>query len=449
MKIACISLGCPKNQVDLDGMVHILLSAGHETVAELGEADVILVNTCGFIESAKTEAIENILEACSYKQQNPDLKVIVTGCLAERYRSQIEEEIPEVDAVVGCASNKAIDSIVARLFNGEDHLESYGLKKDFPLGGKRVIGTPAHYAYLKIAEGCNNRCHYCAIPGIRGPLRSRDMADCVAEARWLAGEGVKELIIVAQDPTAYGEDWGKPGSICELLDELNKIEGIRWIRILYAYPERITDAFIAAMVRNEKVVPYLDLPIQHCNSRVLKAMNRKGDRQVVESAIQRLRQAIPGITLRTTLIAGYPGETEEEFDELCQFVKDTAFERLGCFAFSPEEDTVAASMPDQLPEEEKQRRADIIMRAQANISAAKLEEKVGKTLTVICDGIDEESGLYLCRSEADAPEIDGNVCVSSEDPMYPGEFYQVYIEESDMYDLYGYVVEDEKDESAQ
>ena len=218
MKIACISLGCPKNQVDLDVMVHILLSAGHETVADLGEADVILVNTCGFIESAKTEAIENILEACSYKQVNPNLKVVVTGCLAERYRSQIEEEIPEVDAVVGCASNKAIDSIVARLFSGEEHLESYGLKKDFPLGGKRVIGTPAHYAYLKIAEGCNNRCHYCAIPGIRGPLRSREMADCVAEARWLAGEGVKELIIVAQDPTAYGEDWGKPGSICELLD---------------------------------------------------------------------------------------------------------------------------------------------------------------------------------------------------------------------------------------
>ena len=195
MKIACISLGCPKNQVDLDVMVHILLSAGHETVADLAEADVILVNTCGFIESAKTEAIENILEACSYKQQNPELKVIVTGCLAERYRSQIEEEIPEVDAVVGCASNKAIDTIVARLFHGEDHLESYGAKKDFPLGGKRVIGTPAHYAYLKIAEGCNNRCHYCAIPGIRGPLHSRDMADCVAEARWLAGEGVKELIV--------------------------------------------------------------------------------------------------------------------------------------------------------------------------------------------------------------------------------------------------------------
>ena len=317
MKIACISLGCPKNQVDLDVMVHILLSAGHETVADLGEADVILVNTCGFIESAKTEAIENILEACAYKQQNPELKVIVTGCLAERYRSQIEEEIPEVDAVVGCASNKAIDTIVERLFHGEDHLESYGAKKDFPLGGKRVIGTPAHYAYLKIAEGCNNRCHYCAIPGIRGPLHSRDMADCVAEARWLAGEGVKELIVVAQDPTAYGEDWGKPGSICELLDKLNKVPGLEWIRIMYAYPERITDEFIAAMKRNEKVVPYLDLPIQHCNDTILKNMNRRSNRAELLEVIGKLRREIPGITLRTTLIAGFPGETEEQF-EFCQ-----------------------------------------------------------------------------------------------------------------------------------
>ena len=293
MKIACISLGCPKNQVDLDVMVHILLSAGHETVADLAEADVILVNTCGFIESAKTEAIENILEACAYKQQNPELKVIVTGCLAERYRSQIEEEIPEVDAVVGCASNKAIDTIVARLFQGENHLESYGAKKDFPLGGKRVIGTPAHYAYLKIAEGCNNRCHYCAIPGIRGPLHSRDMADCVAEARWLAGEGVKELIVVAQDPTAYGEDWGKPGSICELLDKLNKVPGLEWIRIMYAYPERITDEFIAAMKRNEKVVPYLDLPIQHCNDTILKNMNRRSTRAELLEVIGKLRREIP------------------------------------------------------------------------------------------------------------------------------------------------------------
>ena len=374
MKIACISLGCPKNQVDLDVMVHILLSAGHETVADLAEADVILVNTCGFIESAKTEAIENILEACSYKQQNPELKVIVTGCLAERYRSQIEEEIPEVDAVVGCASNKAIDTIVARLFHGEDHLESYGAKKDFPLGGKRVIGTPAHYAYLKIAEGCNNRCHYCAIPGIRGPLHSRDMADCVAEARWLAGEGVKELIVVAQDPTAYGEDWGKPGSICELLEVIGK-----------------------------------------------------------------LRREIPGITLRTTLIAGFPGETEEQFEDLCNFVKEVKFDRLGCFAYSAEENTVAAKMDGQIDQETKDKRAELVMQIQTGIMAQKQAEKVGQTVHVLCDGIDEESGLYLCRTTGDAPEVDGNVCVSSEEPLYPGQFYDVLVDDSDLYDLYGTV----------
>ena len=440
MKIACISLGCPKNQVDLDCMVHTLLAAGHETVADLSEADVALVNTCGFIESAKAEAIENILEACACKEQNPNLKVVVTGCLAERYRSQIREEIPEVDAVVGCASNGVIDSIVARVTGGEQ-LESYGPKKEFPLGGKRVIGTPAHYAYLKIAEGCNNRCHYCAIPLIRGPLRSRPLDDCVAEARWLASEGVKELIVVAQDPTAYGEDWGQPGSICELLDRLNEIEGIEWIRIMYAYPERITDKFIAAMQRNKKVVPYLDLPIQHCNDEILHNMNRRSTRAELLEVIGRLRAAIPGITLRTTLIAGFPGETEAQFEELCQFVKEVQFDRLGCFAYSAEENTLAARMEGQLDQETKDRRAELVMQIQTGIMSQKQAAKVGQTVRALCDGIDEESGLYLCRTAGDAPEVDGCVCVSSETPLYPGEFYTIRVEESDLYDLYGVVEE--------
>ena len=436
MNIACISLGCPKNQVDLDGMVYALLAAGHQTVADLADADLVLVNTCGFIESAKAEAIENILEACSCKQQNPQLKVIVTGCLAERYREQIRAEIPEVDAVVGCASNRAIADIAARVAGGEQ-LESYGPKKDFPLGGKRVIGTPGHYAYLKIAEGCNNRCHYCAIPLIRGPLRSRDMDDCVAEAQWLAGEGVRELIVVAQDPTAYGEDWGKPGSICALLDRLNAIEGIEWIRILYAYPERITDDFIAAMQRNGKVVPYLDLPIQHCSDEILRNMNRRSTKAELLDVVGRLRRAIPGITLRTTLIAGFPGESEAQFEELCEFVKEVQFDRLGCFAYSAEENTRAAAMDGQLDEEVKTRRADIVMEIQTGIMARKQAEKVGQTLRVLCDGLDDESGLYICRTAADAPEIDGAVCVASERPLYPGQFYDVVIEESDLYDLYG------------
>ena len=444
MKIACVSLGCPKNQVDLDGMVYTLLSAGNETVAEISDADVVLVNTCGFIESAKTEAIENILEACSYKQQNPNLKVVVTGCLAERYRDQIRTEIPEVDAVVGCASDGIIDQIVDRVTGGEQ-LEIYGPKRDFPLGGKRVIGTPSHYAYLKIAEGCNNRCHYCAIPLIRGPLRSRDMDDCVAEAQWLASEGVKELIVVAQDPTAYGEDWGKPGSICALLDRLNAIDGIEWIRILYAYPERITDDFIAAMKRNRKVLPYLDLPIQHCNDEILHNMNRRSTRAELLEVIGRLRAAIPGITLRTTLIAGFPGETEAQLEELCEFVKEVQFDRLGCFAYSAEENTKAALMEGQLDQETKDRRAEIVMDIQTGIMSRKQAEKVGQTLRVICDGLDDESGLYICRTMADSPEIDGAVCVASEEPLYPGHFYDVKIDQSDLYDLYGQVVGESTD----
>ena len=427
MKIACISLGCPKNQVDLDVMVHILLSAGHETVADLGEADVILVNTCGFIESAKTEAIENILEACAYKQQNPELKVIVTGCLAERYRSQIEEEIPEVDAVVGCASNKAIDTIVARLFHGENHLESYGAKKDFPLGGKRVIGTPAHYAYLKIAEGCNNRCHYCAIPGIRGPLHSRDLADCVAEARWLAGEGVKELIVVAQDPTAYGEDWGKPGSICELLDKLNKVPGLEWIRIMYAYPERITDDFIAAMKRNEKVVPYLDLPIQHCNDTVLKAMRRRETKAGLEALFADLRRRIPGVVLRTSLITGLPYEDEAAFEELCDFLGEQKLQRVGAFAYSPEEGTPAAKMLNRVDADEARHRAELVMEVQAQVMDQFNDSRMGDTVEVLCDGWDGQSMSYVGRSYAESPGIDGSIYFTSDSPVEAGDFVRVRI----------------------
>ena len=441
MKIAIISLGCPKNQVDADVFCHALIKDGHTTVADPAEADIIIINTCGFIESAKTEAIENILMACQYKQENPDLKVIVTGCLAERYKQQIIQEIPEVDAVVGIGSNAALPAIVRRVCAaGASQVESYGPKSDMQLGGARVISTPRHYAYLKIAEGCNNGCYYCAIPLIRGALRSRELNDCVAEARWLAGEGVRELIVVAQDPTAYGEDWGKPGSICELLDKLNKVPGLEWIRIMYAYPERITDEFIAAMKRNEKVVPYLDLPIQHCNDTILKNMNRRSTRAELLEVIGKLRREIPGITLRTTLIAGFPGETEEQFEDLCNFVKEVQFDRLGCFAYSAEENTVAARMDGQIEQEVKDKRAELVMQIQTGIMAQKQAEKVGQTVHVLCDGIDEENGLYLCRTTGDAPEVDGCVCVSSEEPLYPGQFYDVLVEDSDLYDLYGTVV---------
>ena len=441
MKIALISLGCPKNQVDADVMCRSLLAAGHESTADLSQADVIIVNTCGFIESAKAEAIENILMACSYKEQNPDLKVVVTGCLAERYQKEIRAEMPEVDAVVGIGSNSAICAVIERLSAGPQ--EQFGPKTAMPLGGARVISTPPHYAYLKIAEGCNNGCYYCAIPLIRGGLRSRAMSDCVAEAKWLADQGVQELIVVAQDPTAYGEDWGKPGSICQLLDQLNAVEGIRWIRILYAYPERITDEFVAALQRNEKVLPYLDLPIQHCNNEILHRMNRRGGRREIEEAIAKLRAGIPNITLRTTLIAGFPGETEEQFEEMCRFVRDMQFDRLGCFAYSPEEGTKAATMPDQIDEEVKLRRAAQIMEIQTGIMSRKQAERVGQELECICDELDEENGLYLLRTMSDAPEIDGNVCVPADEYQLEfGHFYKVHILDSDLYDLYGEIVEE-------
>ena len=442
MVFALISLGCPKNQVDADVMCRRLLAAGHTTTADLSEADMILVNTCGFIDSAKSEAIENILMACEYKKNNPAVKVVVTGCLAQRYQSQIADEIPEVDGVVGLGSSEAIVTILERIAGGEK-VESYGPKTALPLGGERVVSTPRHYAYLKIAEGCNNRCHYCAIPSIRGPLRSRTVEDCVAEARWLAAQGVKELILVAQDVTAFGDDRGE-NEICRLLDELQPVEGIEWIRMLYAYPERITDEFIAAMVRNSKVLHYIDIPIQHSVTRVLKSMNRKGDEETIRSAVSRLRAAMPDITLRTTLIAGYPGETEEEFAQLQQFVREMKFDRLGCFAYSQEEGTVAAKMENQLDEDTKQQRADSIMRIQTGIMAEKQAAMVGRTLKVLCDGLDEESGLYLCRSAGDAPDIDGAVCVRSEEPLYPGEFYTVLVEESDEYDLFAVPVNEEE-----
>ena len=407
MNIAIISIGCPKNQVDADVMCHALLSRGHTTTADLSEADCILVNTCAFI---------------------------VTGCLAERYRSEILTEIPEVDAVIGIGSNGAICDLLDRVEAGEEHLESYGPKRDMPLGGCRVISTPKHYAYLKIAEGCSNCCAYCAIPLIRGGLRSRTVEDCVEEAKFLASEGVKELILVAQDITAFGADRGEP-EIAQLLDELNKVEGIEWIRMLYAYPERITDEFIDAMVRNDKVLHYLDVPIQHIDSEVLARMNRKGDETTVRSALARLRAAMPDITLRTTLITGFPGETEEQFEKLCAFVREQRFARLGCFAYSEEEGTKAAEM-EQMPMEVREQRAEAVMRIQTDIMAEAQQAMIGRTLTVICDDYDEENELYLCRSRGDAPDIDAVVCVRSEETMYPGQFYDVTVEDSDVYDLY-------------
>ncbi len=435
MNIALISLGCPKNQVDADVMCYNLIKSGYKTTPHLQEADFIIINTCGFIESAKQEAIDNILNACSYKEQSENVKVVVTGCLAERYRSEIIKEIPEVDAVIGIGSNKDICDILQKLAI-KTPCESYGRKTDFVAGGKRVISTPSHYAYLKISEGCGNNCHYCAIPLIRGPLRSRTVLDIIQEANYLAQQGVKEIVLVAQDITAYGEDLGEV-QIAKLLNELNGVNGIEWIRLLYAYPERITDEFVDAMAKNEKVLHYLDMPVQHINDDVLKTMNRKSTKQSICHAIEKLRSVMPDIVLRTTLITGYPTESEQSFNELCEFVKAYKFDKLGCFAYSEEEGTYAAELK-QLPKALRAKRADIIMNIQADISAQKNEEKVGKTLKVICDNYDDERDLYECRSYCDAPEIDGLVLVKGEEGLAVGDMLDVVIKNSDVYDLYAF-----------
>ena len=441
MKIAIISLGCPKNQVDADVFCHALIKDGHTTVADPAEADIIIINTCGFIESAKTEAIENILMACQYKQENPDLKVIVTGCLAERYKQQIIQEIPEVDAVVGIGSNAALPAIVRRVcVDGAGQTESYGPKSDMQLGGARVISTPRHYAYLKIAEGCNNGCYYCAIPLIRGALRSREINDCVAEARWLAGEGVRELILVAQDTTRYGEDLYGAFMLPALLDRLCEIEGVEWLRLLYCYPDRITDELLDTIARQPKVLHYLDIPLQHCDERVLGRMNRTGSRASLTALIENIRAKIPDIVLRTTVMTGFPGEDEAAFTELAEFVQDIRFDRLGCFAYSQEEGTPAATFPDQVEEEVKKHRAELILQDQYGIVEANNRARIGQIYRAVVEDYDAYTDSYTGRTWMDAPEIDGTVRFTCGYALEDGDFVDVEVFDVSDYDLIGEVV---------
>ena len=439
MKVTLVSLGCPKNQVDSDIIAHSLLKAGHSTTADMTQADVCLINTCGFITSAKEEAIENIFNAVSARLENPDLKIVVTGCLAERYKDEILQDMPEVDAVVGIGAHDKLLETMEKVCRGEK-LSVYGPKTNLDITAKRIISTPRHYAYLKIAEGCSNGCYYCAIPLIRGPHRSRPMESCIEEAKWLAEEGVKEIIIVAQDITRYGEDIYGENKLAQLIQNISEIDGIQWIRLMYAYPERLGDDVIKVMAENPKVLHYLDLPIQHINDRVLKSMNRKGGSEIIMSAINRLRRAIPDITIRTSIITGYPGESEEEFTQLYDFVKEIRLERLGCFAYSEEEGTVAAKMENQIPVEERQRRADKIMELQTEIMAEKQRQLVGKDLWVICDDFDSENDLFVCRSVYDAPEIDGEVYLDADSDIQIGDIRKVHITQSDIYDLYGEII---------
>lgn len=438
VRVGLVSLGCPKNQVDAEHIVYNLREEGYEIIPDAALADVAVINTCGFIESAKQEAIDTILEFCTLKSEGRIKAVIVTGCLAERYKDEIRSELPEVDAVVGLGANELLGEIIKKVLAGET-ADMSGDKYSLIIDARRIVSTET-FAYLKIAEGCDNRCTYCAIPSIRGKLRSRKLESIVDEAKWLAKVGFKEIILVAQDTTVYGLDlYGKP-MICELLRELCKIDGLKWIRTLYSYPERITDELIELIASEEKLVKYLDIPIQHCNDRVLKRMNRKSTKAELVSLVKKLRERIPGVILRTTLIAGFPGETEEEFEELCEFVNEMKFDRLGCFAYSQEEGTPAALLPDQLDEEEKQRRADTVTETQMLISDRQSEERVGKDIEVVVEGWDKWAECYFGRSYAEAPEIDGKIFFTSDSPRTVGEYVKVHIDGTMDYDLLGSVV---------
>ena len=439
-KISMVSLGCPKNQVDAEMMLNTFKNAGFEIGAEESEADAIIINTCGFIEEAKKEAIENILEAAEYKKNGNCKALIVTGCLAERYKDDVTEEIPEVDVCVGIGKNGDIAKIVTEALKGE-HKNAYGEKWELSLNGGRILGSYPFSTYLKVADGCDNCCTYCAIPKIRGRLRSRKIEDCVTEAKKLAKSGVKELTVVAQDTTAYGEDiYGRP-MLAELLRELCKIEGLHWIRTLYTYPDRITDELLDTVASEPKLVKYFDIPLQHVNGEILKRMNRRGDSESIKALINKIRAKIPDVTLRTTLITGFPGETEEQFCELAQFVKEMRFDRLGCFTYSAEEDTVAATFDDQIDAQTKQDRMDNIMDMQMAVSAEKNEEKVGKVTEVLIEGFDDYIKCYFGRTPADAPEVDGKIFFMSGRPLKIGDFVKVQVNDCLDYDLLGELCE--------
>ena len=407
-------------------MLSKLQNHGYEIVTDPGEADIIIINTCGFIESAKKESIENILDMVSYKEDFPSVKVLVTGCLAERYRSEIFTEIPEVDGVVGIGANNDICEICDKLMNYEK-VEEFPPKEALCFDGDRVLTTPPYSAYLKIAEGCSNHCTYCAIPSIRGEYRSRPAESILAEAEKLSKNGVKELIVVAQDTTRYGEDLYGKNALVPLLRSLCKVEGIEWIRLLYLYPERIDDSLIETIASEDKIVKYMDIPVQHCSSRVLKRMNRKGDRESLTNLFNKIRERIPDITLRTTFIAGFPGETEEEFEELCNFVNEMKFERMGCFAYSEEEGTPAAKLDGMLPEEERNRRADIVNDIQSGILDEINESLIGKELITIVEEYDGYTDSYYGRTVMDAPEIDTQICFTCGYDLNDGEIVTVEV----------------------
>ena len=433
-KVGMISLGCPKNQVDGEALLAKLAAAGYQIVNEIENSDVMIVNTCGFIEDAKREAIDTILEVAQYKEAGVISALVVTGCLAERYQDEILKEMPEVDAVIGIGANADIVKVCDKALCGIQ-TSNYPNKCYLPIDDERLLSTPFHWAYLKIAEGCDNRCSYCAIPGIRGKFRSRKIESVVDEAKSLVNRGVKEIILVAQDTTKYGQDLYGEYSLDKLLKELVKIDGLEWIRLFYCYPQRITDSLIEVIANEEKVCNYIDIPLQHSDTTVLKNMNRVGDGNDYRVLLDKMRKAIPDLALRTTFMVGFPGETDEQFENLCDFVKDMKFDKMGCFTFSPEEDTPAFDMDNQIDEDVKKRRQEVLMNAQYSITEASNKSRVGNVYKVIIDSFAD--GKYIGRSYMDSPEIDSGIIFTSNKKLNIGDFVNVKITDFDGYDLIG------------
>lgn len=415
-KVGIVSLGCPKNQVDAEMLLFTLKEKGFEIVVDPADADAVIVNTCGFIESAKEESINEIIELGKLKQEGKIKAIIVTGCLAERYKNEITQQLYEVDAAIGIGANRQIADVVEKVLKDKideqkqlEKVEIFPSKMCMPLEGGRIQSTPFYTAYLKIAEGCNNRCTYCAIPMIRGKYRSRKPEDVLEEAKELAQKGVKELVVIAQDTTRYAEDlFGEP-QLAKLLKDLCKIDGFKWIRVLYCYPDQITDELIDTIANEEKIVKYIDLPLQHCNGEILKRMNRRGNKESLTELLDKIKTRIPDVVLRSTFITGFPGETEEQFEELAEFAAKVKFQRLGCFAYSPEEDTPAEKFPNQVDDEIKQSRADIIMEHQQLVMAEFCESWIDREIEVLVEGYDRLAECYYGRTYADAPEVDGCV----------------------------------------
>ncbi len=434
IKVGMVSLGCSKNLVDSERMLAKIKAHGYQLVVEPGEAEVAIVNTCGFIQSAKEEAIETILELGALKRDGSLKKIILTGCLTERYQQEAADLFEEVDAVVGIGNERDIVDILDRVLGGE-RVVQFAPKSEALMTGDRIITTLPFFAYLKIAEGCSNCCTYCAIPQIRGPYRSVPFDDVIAEATYLAEHHVTELVVIAQDTTRYGEDILNSPRLPELLRALCHISGIHWVRVLYCYPERIDDALLDVFVEEEHMVPYLDIPIQHCDKDILHRMNRQGDEESLRALIAHIRERVPNITLRTTLMTGFPGETAEQFNRLGEFVQEMQFDRLGCFAYSEEENTPAEKFEDQVDEELRAHRADILMEQQQDICAAKNEKKVGTIVTAVIEGYDKYAGCYFGRTPADAPDIDGKIFIKSDSRLRLGQYIRARVFDTLDYDL--------------